>query len=75
MKDQRQGFLIESCDVRGQFISLDSTWQEACARVEYPEAIAQVLGEAFVATGLLSAIMATFIYWLYKSLTMERCVV
>lgn len=57
MKDQRQGFLIESCDVRGQFISLDSTWQEACARVEYPEAIAQVLGEAFVATGLLSAII------------------
>jgi len=42
MKDFRQRFLIESCDVRGQYISLDKT-------------IANVLGEAFVAAGLLAA--------------------
>lgn len=57
VKDQRQGFLIESCDVRGQYISLDATWEDACARVDYPDSVSQVLGEAFVATGLLSAII------------------
>ena len=55
MNDQKQGFLLESCDVRGQYISLDATWQDACARVDYPEVVSQVLGEAFVAAGLLSA--------------------
>ena len=55
MKDRRQGFLLESCDVRGQYITLDATWQDACARVDYPSAVSQTLGEAFVAAGLLSA--------------------
>ena len=55
MNDQKQGFLLESCDVRGQYISLDATWQDACARVDYPTVVSQVLGEAFVAAGLLSA--------------------
>jgi len=55
MKDFRQRFLIESCDVRGQYISLDQAWQDACARVNYPDTVAMVLGEAFVAAGLLAA--------------------
>lgn len=55
MKDFRQRFLIESCDVRGQYISLDQAWQEACSRVDYPDTVAKVLGEAFVAAGLLAA--------------------
>ncbi len=55
MKDFRQRFLIESCDVRGQYIKLDKAWQDACARIEYPESVSQVLGEAFVAAGLLAA--------------------
>ena len=41
--------------MRGQYISLDATWQEACARVDYPPVVSQALGEAFVAAGLLSA--------------------
>jgi len=53
--DVRQHFLVETCDVRGQYISLDKTWLDACARVAYPEPIAQVLGEAFVAAGLLAS--------------------
>ncbi len=55
MNDQRQRFLLETCDVRGQYISLDQTWLDACSRVDYPEPVAQVLGEAFVAAGLLAS--------------------
>lgn len=55
MNDHRQRFLLETCDVRGQYISLDQTWLDACSRVDYPKAVAQVLGEAFVAAGLLAA--------------------
>lgn len=55
MKDFRQRFLIESCDVRGQYIKLDEAWQNACSRVDYPDSVSTVLGEAFVAAGLLAA--------------------
>jgi len=53
--DARQHFLVETCDVRGQYITLNKTWQDALARASYPHAIAQVLGEAFVAAGLLAS--------------------
>ncbi len=53
--DTRQRFLLESCDVRGQYISLNKTWLDACSRVDYPAPVAKVLGEAFVAAGLLAA--------------------
>ena len=52
--DNRYRFLIESCNVRGQLVRLDETWQIACARTDYPEQVRQVLGEAFVATTLLA---------------------
>ena len=52
--DSRIRFLIESCDVRGQLVHLDHCWAEARARTNYPQPVAKVLGEAFVATALLA---------------------
>lgn len=53
-RDRRHRFLIESCNVRGQLVQLDESWVEACARSDYPPAVRQVLGEAFVAATLLA---------------------
>ena len=52
--DTRQRFLIETCDVRGELVSLDAAWVEATARTDYPPGVAAPLGEAFVATTLLA---------------------
>lgn len=52
--DTRQRFLIESCDVRGELVTLDATWAKATARTDYPPRVAVPLGEAFVATTLLA---------------------
>lgn len=52
--DKLQRFLIESCDVRGQLVHLDTTWAEATARTDYPPRVKKVLGEAFVAASLLA---------------------
>ena len=53
-RDTRQRFLVESCDVRGQVCRLDETWRDALSRVDYPVAVRDVLGEAFVAALLLA---------------------
>ena len=53
-RDERQRFLIESCDVRGQVCRLDDTWRDALARVDYPPPVRDVLGEALVAALLLA---------------------
>ena len=52
--DSRSRFLIESCDVRGQVVHLDRCWAEARARIDYPQNVGTVLGEAFLAAALLS---------------------
>jgi len=52
--DSRSRFLIESCNVRGQFVRLDKCWAAARARTEYPANVSTILGEAFVATALLA---------------------
>ena len=52
--DTRQRFLIESCDVRGELVSLDAAWVQATARTDYPPTVAAPLGEAFVAATLLA---------------------
>ncbi len=54
-RDKQQKFLVESCDVRGHLVQLDDTWGEAVARIEYPDTVKQVLGEAFVAATLLAS--------------------
>lgn len=57
MRDQdvQQKFIVDSCDARGQLVQLDETWIEATARTDYPSAIKQILGEAFVAATLLAS--------------------
>lgn len=56
MRDQdvQQKFMVDSCDARGQLVQLDKTWSEATARTDYPPAVKQILGEAFVAATLLA---------------------
>lgn len=56
MRDQdvQQKFMVDSCDARGQLVQLDIAWKDATARTEYPPAIRQILGEAFVAATLLA---------------------
>ncbi len=53
-RDARSRFLIESCDVRGQMVHLDTCWADAVERTSYPPNVATVLGEAFAATALLA---------------------
>ena len=55
MRDIQQKFMIDSCDVRGQLVKLTDTWHEAVARVDYPDTVRQILGEAFVAATLLAS--------------------
>jgi len=47
-------FLIESVNVRGSLVSLDTAWAKARGRVDYPEPIQNVLGQAFAASVLLA---------------------
>lgn len=54
-QDSISRFVIENSDVRGLLVHLDDTWLSARARMDYPAAIEQVLGEAFAATVLMSA--------------------
>ncbi|MEE9334356.1 MAG: Hsp33 family molecular chaperone HslO [Granulosicoccaceae bacterium] len=56
-QDKQNRFLIESCDVNGQIVQLDQCWKDARARTDYPPTIQTVLGEAFVATVLLAAML------------------
>ncbi len=54
MANSVQQFLLNDLDVRGAFVHLDSAWQTVLARRSYPEKIAALLGEATVATLLMS---------------------
>jgi len=56
-QDKQSRFIIESCDVNGQFVQLDQSWVDARARIDYPPMVQTVLGEAFVATVLLAAML------------------
>ena len=53
--DTLHRFLIESANVRGEWIHLDDTWQHMLDCADYPASIKKVLGEALAATLLLSA--------------------
>lgn len=47
-------FLLESSDVRGEFVQLERTWQEVLGRAEYPMAVRRLLGEAMSAVALMA---------------------
>lgn len=52
--DDRQRFLIETCDVRGDYVQLTDSRQAATANTDYPPTVDRLLGEAFVAALLLA---------------------
>ncbi len=54
MSDSLHRFQLENLHVRGEWVSLDSSWREILSNAEYPEPIKQVLGEALVAISLLA---------------------
>ncbi len=47
-------FLFESLPVRGHLVRLDASWRAAIEHHEYPEAVADVLGEAMAASVLMA---------------------
>jgi molecular chaperone Hsp33 len=53
--DQLQKFMFSTAPVRGEIVSLRSTWQEVLARRHYPVPVRVVLGEMMAACALLSA--------------------
>ncbi len=48
-------FLFEDIGVRGEMVSLDASWQAALSMHDYPEVVAEQLGQALAASLLLSA--------------------
>lgn len=55
VNDQLQKFMFDAAPVRGEIVSLRSTWQEVLARRAYPAAVRSVLGEMMAACALLAA--------------------
>lgn len=54
-QDQLDRFIFENTAIRGEFVSLDNTWQTVLDRHEYPLALRNLLGELMAAAALLSA--------------------
>jgi len=54
-KDQLLRFLFEEMGVRGEIVSLDSSWQAALDNHDYPPVVAEQLGQALATSVLLSA--------------------
>jgi len=54
MSDSLHRFFIENLHVRGEWVSLKSSWKEIQNTADYPEPIREVLGEALVAITLLA---------------------
>ncbi|VAW78731.1 33 kDa chaperonin HslO [hydrothermal vent metagenome] len=54
-QDQLQRFAFENTLIRGEYVHLDSTFQDALSRHDYPPIVANVLGQAMAATVLLGA--------------------
>lgn len=52
--DQLTRFLIEGAGVRGVRVHLDDTWRQIRGRVDYPETVAGLLGEAAAASALFT---------------------
>lgn len=53
-KDISQRFLFDNSDIRGELVSMESSFAEAVAAHQYPEPIMKQLGELAVASILLS---------------------
>lgn len=53
--DQLSNFVLEGGNVRGGLVSLGETWRRILARHNYPAALAAMLGEATVASALMTS--------------------
>ena len=53
--DRLSTFILEGCNVRGGFVSLNETWVRILARHNYPDPIASMVGEASVASILMAS--------------------
>lgn len=53
--DRLYRFLFEDFPIRGQWVRLEATWQEAQSRRTDPEPVRRLLGEAMAASALLTA--------------------
>jgi len=56
-KDNLRRFLFEELAIRGEWVNLTQSWQQAKQHHQYPLVASQQLGQAMVATVLLTAIM------------------
>jgi molecular chaperone Hsp33 len=54
MSDKINRFSLENLHVRGEWVSLKSTWKEIQKTADYPEPLRHVLGEALAAISLLA---------------------
>jgi len=54
-RDALTKFLFEHLPVRGELVHLDASWAAALARVEYPQPVRDLLGQAYAATVLLAS--------------------
>lgn len=52
--DQQLRFLLPTAGVRGVVVHLQDTWQAMAARAAYPQAVAELLGEAAAAAALFT---------------------
>jgi len=55
LKDSIQRFLFQKLDIRGQWVHLDTSYQEILGIHPYPEAVARLLGEFLAASALLGS--------------------
>ena len=55
MNDILQRFLFDGTDIRGEIITLESSYQTIASRQDYPTCVAELFGEFIAAASLLSA--------------------
>ena len=55
MENMLQRFLFEHANIRGEIVSLDSSWRQVLERRKYPVSVRKLLGEVTAATTLLAA--------------------
>ncbi len=54
MSDKLHRFLLENLNIRGEWVSLNNSWQEIQNSAKYPKAVRHVLGEALAIVSLLA---------------------
>ncbi|WP_101758853.1 Hsp33 family molecular chaperone HslO [Oceanicoccus sp. KOV_DT_Chl] len=55
MSDQLQRFIFDDTDIRGELSRLDQSYHDSLNTHQYPEVVAQLIGEFLAAVALLSA--------------------